>query len=156
LLLPFTLSPDGQNVLIELILREFAERFVPNGKLLYLGDTNGNFTYFDDVSLRKLDVTLEQHENIPDIILYDEARNWLVLIDAATHHDPITPMRQAELKKLFDQSHIGLVFVTAFLNHKDFQEELDRISWETEVWIAESPSHLIHFDGERFLGPYYK
>ena len=31
---------------------------------------------------------------------------------------------------------------------------LDDISWETEVWVAESPTHLIHFNGERFLGPY--
>jgi hypothetical protein len=31
---------------------------------------------------------------------------------------------------------------------------LNDISWETEVWVADSPTHLIHFNGERFLGPY--
>jgi hypothetical protein len=31
---------------------------------------------------------------------------------------------------------------------------LDKISWETEVWVADSPTHMIHFNGERFLGPY--
>jgi hypothetical protein len=31
---------------------------------------------------------------------------------------------------------------------------LGDIAWETEVWVADAPSHLIHFNGERFLGPY--
>ena len=154
MLLPFTLSSNEENALIKLILGEFAEKFVPSGKLLYLGDINGKSTYVDDVSLRKLDIIIEPHKNLPGIILYDSARNWLVLIDAATHYGPITPTRHAELTKLFAQSHIGLVFVTAFLDYKGFQKELSNISWETEVWVAESPSHMIHFDGERFLGPY--
>jgi hypothetical protein len=34
------------------------------------------------------------------------------------------------------------------------KEYLPAISWETEVWTAEAPDHLIHFNGERFLGPY--
>ncbi len=31
---------------------------------------------------------------------------------------------------------------------------LAQIAWESEVWIAEEPMHMIHFNGERFLGPY--
>ncbi|MFS2517149.1 MULTISPECIES: BsuBI/PstI family type II restriction endonuclease [Parabacteroides] len=27
------------------------------------------------------------------------------------------------------------------------------IAWETEVWIAENPGHMIHFNGDRFIGP---
>jgi len=142
------------NPLVELIIREFAERFVPDGRLLYLGDTDEKFAYFDEQGLAELGVTLEPHGNIPDIILYDETRNWLVLIEAVTSHGPMTPMRHEELKRIFGQSHAGLVFVTAFLDWEAFQKELDNISWETEVWVAESPSHLIHFDGERFLGPH--
>ncbi len=149
-----TLSPGGQNVLVELILREFAERFFPGGKLLYLGDTDEKFAYFDAEGLQELGVTLEPHGKIPDIILHDETRNWLVLIEAVTSHGPITPMRYEELKRLFSQSGADLVFITAFLDRQALKKELSNISWETEVWIAESPSHLIHFDGERFLGPY--
>ena len=25
---------------------------------------------------------------------------------------------------------------------------------QTEVWIAENPDHLIHYNGEKFLGPF--
>lgn len=149
-----TLSPGGQNVLVELIIREFAERFVPGGRLLYLGDTDEKFAYFDEEGLKALGVTLEPHGKIPDVILYDEARNWLVLIEAVTNHGPMTPKRLEELKGLFAQSHARLVFVTAFLDRGALKKELGNISWETEVWVAESPSHLIHFNGERFLGPY--
>ncbi len=149
-----TLSPGGQNVLVELILREFAERFVPGGKLLYLGDTDEKFAYFDVEGLQELGVTLEPHGKIPDLMLYDETRNWLVLIEAVTSHGPITPVRHEELKRLFDQSRADLVFITAFLDRQALKKELSNISWETEVWVAESPSHLIHFDGKRFLGPY--
>ncbi len=142
------------NSLVELILREFAERFVPGGKLLYVGDTDEKFAYFDEQGLAEVGVTLEPHGKIPDIILHDETNNWLVLIEAVTSHGPITPMRQEELRRLFGQSHAGLVFVTAFLDRKAMKKELGNISWETEVWVAESPSHLIHFNGERYLGPH--
>lgn len=149
-----TLSPGGQNVLVELIIREFAERFVPGGKLLYLGDTDEKFAYFDKESLEALSITLEPHGKIPDVIIHDETRNWLLLIEAVTSHGPITPMRHEELKRLFGQSHAGLVFVTTFLDRQAMKKELGNISWETEVWVAESPSHMIHFDGEQLLGPY--
>ncbi len=88
------------------------------------------------------------------MILYDESRNWLILIEAVTSHGPITPMRREDLKRIFGQSQAGLVFVTAFLDRKTLKKELGNISWETEVWVAEAPSHLIHFNGERFLGPH--
>ena len=55
---------------------------------------------------------------------------------------------------MFSESQAGLVFVTAFLDRKSMRAYLADISWETEVWVAESPAHLIHFNGERFLGPY--
>ncbi len=123
-----TLSPGGQNVLVELIIREFAERFVPGGRLLYVGDTDEKFAYFDEQGLAEVGVTLELHGKIPDIILHDETRNWLVLIEAVTSHGPVTPMRQEELKRIFGQSHAGLVFVTAFLDRKALKKEFDNIS----------------------------
>ncbi len=48
----------------------------------------------------------------------------------------------------------GLVYVTAFPNRTVMGRYLGEIAWETEVWVADAPSHLIHFNGERFLGPY--
>jgi adenine-specific DNA-methyltransferase len=149
-----TLSPGGQNILVEQIIKEFAERFTPGGKLLYVGDTGDKFAYFDRDALAELGVVVDTHGKMPDVIVHYTERDWLVLIEAVTSHGPVDPKRRDELKALFTNSRAGLVYVTAFLNRKAMVEYLDAISWETEVWVAEAPSHLIHFNGERFLGPY--
>ncbi|HEV3038063.1 MAG TPA: BsuBI/PstI family type II restriction endonuclease [Candidatus Angelobacter sp.] len=148
------ISPGGQNNLVELIWQEFAPRFTPGAKLIYLGDTDEKFAYFDNDHLAKLGVRINLHGKMPDVILHYTKASWLVLVEAVTSHGPINPKRRAELRTIFADSKAGLVFVTAFLDKKTFLKFGSDISWETEVWIADSPSHLIHFDGERFLGPY--
>lgn len=97
---------------------------------------------------------IEDHGKMPDVIILHTEQNWLVLIEAVTSHGPVNPKRRAELEQLFVNSSAGLVFVTAFLTRRAMTEYLDDISWKTEVWVADHSSHLIHFNGERFLGPY--
>jgi adenine-specific DNA-methyltransferase len=149
-----TLSPGGQNILVKQILDEFAPRFTAGGKLLYVGDTEDKWAYFDKEAAAALSIQVEAHGKIPDVIIHYTKENWLVLIEAVTSHGPINPKRRLELQKLFQSANAGLVFVTAFLSRKAMLEYLQEISWETEVWVAEAPSHLIHFNGKRFLGPY--
>ena len=150
-----TLSPGGQNVLIKKIWDEFCSRFTPGGQLIYLGDTEDKWAYFDEDTFKQLGIASpDEHGKIPDIVVYFTRNNWLVLIEAVTSHGPINPKRKIELEELFKDSKAGLVFVTAFLTRKDMLRYLGEIAWETEVWIAESPDHMIHFNGERFLGPY--
>jgi adenine-specific DNA-methyltransferase len=149
-----TLSPGGQNILVEQIINEFVPRFAPGALPIYVGDTDTKFAYFKEERLRALGVELEAHGKMPDVIIHFTKRDWLVLIEAVTSHGPINPKRHNELKQLFGKSSAGLVFVTTFLSRKAMVEYLGDISWETDVWVAESPSHLIHFNGERFLGPY--
>ncbi len=149
-----TLSPGGQNILVEQVINEFAPRFTPGGSLLYVGDTDDKFAHFDKEGLAALGVEVDAHGKMPDVIVHYTERNWLVLIEAVTSHGPVNPKRKVELEALFKGSRAGLVLVTAFLSRKAMVEYCCEISWETEVWLAESPSHLIHFNGERFLGPY--
>jgi adenine-specific DNA-methyltransferase len=150
----FTLSPGGQNVLISKIISEFCERFTHGGNVLYVGDADEKWMIFDEEGFRKLGITVDAHGKMPDVVIHFKKKDWLVLIEAVTSHGPIDPKRQAELKTLFAPYKDGLVFVTAFLTRRDLTKFLGQISWETEVWVAESPDHLIHFNGERFLGPY--
>jgi adenine-specific DNA-methyltransferase len=149
-----TLSPGGQNILVERIIKDFCEFFTYGGTPVYVGDTDDKFAHHDVDLLKSLGVTIETHGKMPDVIVYDEVRNWLFLIEAVTSHGPVNPKRMKELKTLFKSCTAGLVFVTAFLDRSSMLKYLDDISWETEVWVADSPTHLIHFDGERFLGPY--
>ncbi len=149
-----TLSPGGQNVLVQQIIEQFAPRFTPGGVLIYVGDTDTKFAHFDEKALAELGVVLETHGKMPDVIIHHVAKNWLLLIEAVTSHGPVDAKRKSELKKMFANSKAGLVFVTTFLDRRAMIEYLDEISWETEVWVAASPTHMIHFNGERFLRPY--
>ena len=142
------------NVLIQKISSDFCQFFSDEGKVVDLGDTKEKLAYFDEPLLQSLGVTIEKHGKMPDVMVYVKAKNWLVLIEAVTSHGPVNPKRRNELKKIFGKARAGLVFVTAFLDRHSMVKHLNDISWETEVWVADSPTHLIHFNGERFLGPY--
>lgn len=148
------LSPGGQNELVEKIINEFCPRFTPGADVIYVGDTADKWAYFDDSILRELGVVIDEHGKMPDIIVYHRKKNWLVLIEACKSHGPVDHKRHIELKELFKEAKAGLVFVTAFPDRRTLMRYLDDIAWETEVWVAEHPDHLIHFNGERFLGPY--
>ena len=148
------LSPGGQNVLAKKIIDDFCPLFTPGGRVIYVGDTQKKWAYFDPDQLAALGVCVEEHGKMADVVVHHVKKNWLVLIEAVTSHGPVNPKRRQELKELFAGSKAGLVYVTAFLDRRTMMKYLDDISWETEVWVAESPTHLIHFNGERFLGPY--
>ena len=102
----------------------------------------------------RLGVILDSAAKMPDVVVHDARRDWLLLIEAVTTAGPVDGKRRKELKELFAQARAGLVFVTAFETRRSMQSFLSLISWETEVWVAEAPDHWIHFNGERFLGPY--
>ncbi len=148
------LSPGGQNPLIKQVIEQFCARFSPGGVVVYIGDAENKFGHLHTAYLTKLGVVIDSADKMPDVVVHDTKRNWLLLIEAVTSVGPIDGKRRKELKELFKQSSAGLVFVTAFENRKTMQSFLPLLSWETEVWVAEAPDHLIHFNGEKFLGPY--
>lgn len=148
------LSPGKHSILIREIIEEFAPRFAPGSTLLYAGDTGAKWAYFDAPLLADLGVEVDSHGKMPDVVLHDTRRNWLLLVESVTSHGPVNPKRHGELASLFAGSTAGIVFVTAFPTRAMMSRHLGDIAWETEVWVAEAPSHLIHFNGERFLGPY--
>ena len=140
--------------MVEKIVNDFCPRFTPGGTPVHVGDTDEKWAFFDADYLRQLGVIVDEHGKIPDVIVHFNTPNWLVLIEAVTSHGPINPKRMTELKALFAGSKAGLVFVTTFLNRRGLLKYLGEIAWETEVWVADAPDHMIHFNGERFLGPY--
>jgi len=149
-----TISPGGQNPLIKLIIEEFCPRFAPGSTVVYIGDAESKFLHLEAAYLEGLGVVVAPAAKMPDVVVHDAKRNWLVLIEAVTSAGVVDWKRRNELKELFRGWKVGLVFVTAFESRGAMQSFLPQISWETEVWIAEDPEHLIHFDGERFLVPY--
>jgi hypothetical protein len=148
------LSPGKHNQLIKDIIEKFAPRFAPGGVVMYVGDTGEKWGYFDEAGLTALGVKMNMHGKMPDVVIHYSAKNWILLIEAVTSHGPVNAKRHEELAQLFADSTAGAVYVTAFPTRADMTRYLTDISWETEVWIAEAPTHLNHFNGERFLGPY--
>jgi hypothetical protein len=148
------LSPGGQNPLIKAIIEEFCPRFAPGGVVVYIGDTENKFVHLESEYLARLGISLDSAAKMPDVIVHCVQRNWLLLIEAVTSAGPVDGKRRKELKELFAGSKAGLVFVTAFDTRRVMQSFLSQLAWESEVWIAEDPAHMIHFNGEKFLGPY--
>ena len=141
-------------LLIKAIIEHFCPAFAPGGVVIYIGDTENKFVHLETAGLAALGVILDSAAKIPDVIVHYTAKNWLLLIEAVTSAGPVDGKRRKELKDLFAGCKAGLVFVTAFENRRTMQSFVSHIAWESEVWIAEDPDHMVHFNGERFLGPY--
>ncbi len=149
------LSPGIHSKLIKQIIEEFAERFVPGAELVYIGDTGKKWGYYNSQLLKSLGVNVEVHGKMPDVIIYSRKRNWLFLVEAVASSGPVDGLRHKELTNLFKGSKAGLVYITAFPDRgKLMKKFLSVVAWETDVWCASDPTHLIHFNGSRFLGPY--
>ena len=149
-----SLSPGGQNILLKAKLEEFCPRFTPGARVLYIGDADDKWAHVDYYALSTLGVAVDSHGKMPDLIVYLPEHNWLVLLEAASSHGPVDSKRQDELANLFADSTAGLVYVSCFPNRAEFRKYVDKIAWESEVWCADHPTHLIHYNGSRFLGPY--
>ena len=148
------LSAGIHSELIRDIVTDFGPRFAPGAEVIYLGDTGAKEDFFRKDRLAELGVTVNRKGKLPDVVLYWEARNWLLLIESVTSHGPVDGKRYGELSLLFGKSAPGLVYVSAFPDRQTMTKYLTEISWETEVWLADAPTHMIHFNGDRFLGPH--
>ena len=99
---------------------------------------------------------VQQHGKMPDVILYVENKKWLVLVESVTSHGPVDSKRYIELEELFGNINADKVYISAFPDKKTFTHYAQEIAWETEAWIADNPTHMIHFNGDKFIGPHKK
>ncbi len=151
---PLEFSPGPHNDLQRMVVEEFFPRFAPRSEILYIGDSAAKVLHRDQQKLDTLGFFVLEHDRLPDIVAYDSVRNWILLVEAVHSSNPIAPLRHLELERLTQECTHPRVYVSAFATRDAFRVWVKEIAWETEVWIADKPDHLIHFDGERFLGPY--
>ena len=148
------LSPGKHSQLIQNIIEQMAPRFLPNSILIYVGDTEKKWGYYDQELAGNLLFNVQKHGKMPDVILYVEDKQWLVLVEAVTSHGPVDSKRYIELEKLFENVTASKVYISAFPDKKTFIQYAQDIAWETEAWISDNPSHMIHFNGDKFIGPH--
>jgi len=151
---PLELSLGEHNILQKAIIEQFLPRFGSDYIVLYLGDTSNKSLHIEEGELALLNFFELAHDELPDIIAYSKKNNWLYLIEAVHSSGPMSETRVLELKKMLKNCNAELIFVTSFLTRTTFKKWLLDVAWETEVWIADNPDHLIHFNGHKFLGAY--
>ena len=149
----FLFSTGLHNQLQKTIIEDFLPRFAPNAECIYIGDTEKKDLIKNDSKLHELGFAISIHDKMPDVILYKEDKNWIYFIEAVTSVGPMNPKRIAEINEITSNVSAGRIFVTAFLTMAAYKKHISSIAWDTEVWIAEVPDHLIHLNGDRFLGP---
>jgi hypothetical protein len=151
----FTFSIGKHNELQKAIIEEFAPRFAPHSDCLYVGDTIEKDLVKEVDKLKALGFEITLHDKMPDVVLYREDKNWIYFIEAVTSVGEMSPKRMIEINDMTKHVNAGKIFVTAFLDFKTFKRFSDKIAWETEVWISDMPEHMIHMNGDKFLGPRY-
>jgi len=151
---PIELSLGEHNVLQKALIEEFLPRFGSDCSVLYIGDTSNKSLHIELEELQSLNFFELSHDELPDIIAFSKKNNWLYLVEAVHSSGPMSETRVLELKKMLQDCKAELIFVTGFLTRNDFKKWMLDVAWETEVWIADNPDHMMHFNGHKFLGAY--
>jgi adenine-specific DNA-methyltransferase len=147
-------TPGKHNKLQITILKLFRAQFCPNSKIVYVGDAARKLLHKDEALLKRLNMPITQHDKLPEVVLYDESKNLLFLIEAVTSHGPLSPKRQIELEKVLAGCKARRAYISVFPDFREFKRHIDNIAWETEVWIEANPIHMIHFNGPKFFTVY--
>lgn len=149
------LDAGPHNEIQKAVVEEFLPRFGYGAKVFYIGDTSEKKAVKDDEAMTGIGLDVLDRGMLPDIVAFSEQKKWLYLIEAVHSSNPLNPERCIELSRtvLRNCPH-PVVFVTAFLTKRDFTKWAIQIAWETEVWIAAQPDHMIHFNGDKFMGPH--
>ncbi len=147
-------GPGKHNALQKQIIESFLPLFGLGAEVLYVGDTANKSLFLNSVALAELQFFELAHDKLPDVLAWSRAKNWLYLIEAVTTANPITELRRQSLLALTQQCTADVIFITAFPDRSTYRQFARDIAWETEVWIADAPEHMIHFNGSKFLGPY--
>lgn len=149
----FNFSIGKHNLLQKAIIEEFAPRYAPNAECLYVGDTIQKDLVKSDERLKELGFKITLHDKMPDVVLYCASKNWIYFVEAVTSVGPMDPKRIQEISTMTKNVSAGKIFVTAFLDFKTYKRFSAELAWETEVWLADMPDHMIHLNGDKFLGP---
>jgi type II restriction enzyme len=142
-----SLSPGKHNQLEKMIVEVFAPIFIDGApKVLLLSDAEHRLKYVDPLA-RKLGLKLDEHEKMPDVILYSPTRNIVYIVEAVTSGGPINDARIKDIEQtvLPTKLSFGVEYFTAFPDRSMFRKFLDEIAWGTQVWLASEPFGVVIF-----------
>ena len=145
------LSAGPHNKLQRAIIQEFLPKFGFGAEILYLGDTTDKYLIREEKKLNEIGFFVLEHDELPDVIAYSKEKNLLFIIEAVHSYGQMGELRVMKIKEKLKNCKAEIVIVSAFEDKKKFRKYSDDIAWESEVWIAEAPDHMVHFNGIKFL-----
>ena len=148
------ISPRKSSFIKKAVIEEFLPRFAKDARVIFIADTLNKNLYAQEDKIKELNFIDALYEDLPDVIAYSKTKNWLYLIETVHSSGPMSEERVFELKKILKKCKADLIFVTAFTSKAAIRKWYMDIAWETEVWSADNPDHVAHFNGDKFFGPY--
>ena len=154
------LLPNGQELLLsygehnqlqKAIIENFLAIYGKGCEVLYVGDTSDKLLYKDEEVLRDLNFFDLEHDELPDVVAYNKEKNLLFLIEAFHCTGQWDKTRLYKVRSKLKNCNANVIYVSAFETIDQFRTISNNIAWETEVWIADIPEHMIHFNGWKFL-----
>jgi hypothetical protein len=136
-----------RNRVLRAVLKKFQPRFVPHGRVVWGGTVSDETLQGPRRRFSALGLCWPPSPEIPDVVIHDRTRRWLVLVDVAGRRGQLTAKRCESLKQMFHGSGLQLVLVNAFVSRRELQEFFIDCPWWTSAWFADEPEHMIHFDG---------
>ncbi len=146
---PLALSAGKHSQLTKDVCEIFAPAYIPGFEPVYVSDTRDKMLYVNSDLALTLDLDLDEHDKLPDVILYRRAMNIVYVVEVVTSVGPVSDSRKKEIHGIMTKRgplKSGLVYVTAFPDRQAFRRFVSDIAWETKVWIAAEQFGIIHFD----------
>ncbi len=143
------LSPGEHSLLTKQIVETFAPAYIPGFEVVYLSDTRNKTLFVDQALTNLLNIEIDEHDRLPDVILYRRSMNIVYVVEAVTSVGPFSESRKAEVQAILTKKEpitFGVVHITAFPDRAVFRRFVADIAWETKVWISAEHYGIIHFD----------
>ena len=145
----FTLSPGEHNLLEKSVVEIFVHAFLSKPQIVYLGDTAPRRGYQNRTLMRKLNLPIDTATSLPDVILFSEPEQNLVIVEVVTSSGPVNSIRLKQLQKLtLEPNKLGnrTSYITAFPSRAIFRRFVEEIAWGSSVWIENEPNNIVHFE----------
>lgn len=138
-------GPGRQNSLLVDTIELFGPQYAPDSFILYLQDVSNNITIYEHIWLAQLGLLITAPALLPDILLYHEGADMLFFIELVTMHGPIVQQRKYALEALSRKVKTRRVYVSVFFSYIDFKPHATSIAWDSCVWMAQIPDHIIYY-----------
>ena len=142
------LSPGAHNILEKHIVENLVPHQIKKPEVVYLGDTKKKMLYVNGKLVKRLGLVLDEHDKLPDVIVWSHASKKFLVIESVTSVGPVEESRKKEIESVINKKtgkNYSIVYITAFLDRKTFARFAGIIATETYVWIAAEPDQLIHY-----------